>query len=63
MSHLNQQKWVHPTLLNVTVKDGIVDLWGVTRSDAETQALRVAAESIPGVRVVNDNMLRRAAWT
>lgn len=63
VNHLKQQKWVHPSLLNVTVKDGIVDLWGVTRSDAETQALRVAAESIPGVQAVNDHMLRRAAWT
>lgn len=63
VNHLKQQKWVHPSLLNVTVKDGIVDLWGVTRSDTETRALRVAAESIPGVRAVNDNMLRRAAWT
>jgi len=63
LDHLRQLKWGHPSLLNVTVKDGIVDLWGVTRSDAETQALRIAAESIPGVRGVNDNMLRRAAWT
>jgi osmotically-inducible protein OsmY len=44
-------------LLNITVSSGIVDLWGITRSEAERKALRVAAESIPGVRAVNDRLI------
>jgi osmotically-inducible protein OsmY len=41
------------------VKDGVVDLWGVARSDAEKTAIRVAAEAIPGVRSVNDYLVIR----
>lgn len=63
MNHLQQQKWTHASLLNVTVNAGVVDLWGITHSATESQALRVAAESVPGVRAVNDNMLRQQAWT
>ncbi len=57
LSHLNAQPWAHTSLLNVTVNEGIVDIWGITRSDAEKEALRVAAESMPGVRAVNDNVI------
>src|SRR5690349_14321871 len=59
MSHLNAQPWAHTSLINVTVNDGIVDIWGMTLSNEEKQALRVAAESIPGVRAVNDNVVIR----
>lgn len=54
---LKQQPWAHTMLLNITVSSGIVDLWGITRSEAERKALRVAAESIPGVRAVNDRLI------
>ena len=56
MAHLKAQPWAHTSLLNVTVNDGIVDIWGITRSKAEKNALRVAAEATPGVRAVNDNV-------
>ena len=59
LAHLQQQAWGRPWLLNVMVNDGTVDLWGVARSDAEKTAIRVAAESIPGVRGVNDNLVIR----
>jgi len=50
--------------LNVTVSNGVVDLWGFTSSDGERTAIRVAAESTPGVCAVNDSLVvRRAhAW-
>jgi CBS domain-containing protein len=57
MTHLKSQPWAHTSLLNVTVNDGIVDIWGITRSEAEKKALRVAAETTPGVRAVNDNVI------
>jgi signal-transduction protein with cAMP-binding, CBS, and nucleotidyltransferase domain len=59
LAHLREQAWARPWLLNVLVKDGVVDLWGVARSDAERTAVRVAAESIPGVRAVDDNLVIR----
>lgn len=56
MAHLLAQPWAQTDLLNVTVKDGVVDLWGITGSDTENQAIRVAAETANGVRCVNDNL-------
>ena len=59
LAHLNNQPWAHTLLLNVTVNDGVVDLWGITGSDAEKKAIRVAAESTPGVSAINDHLVRR----
>ena len=61
LTQLESQSWTHPSLLNVTVHDGIVDLWGVVDSTAERNAVRVAAEVTPGVKAVQDNMLVRPA--
>jgi CBS domain-containing protein len=59
LAHLQSQPWAHTSLLNATVNGGVVDLWGLTVSDAGRTAIRVAAESIPGVRTVNDNLTVR----
>jgi CBS domain-containing protein len=59
LAHLKAQPWAHTALLNVTVNDGVVDLWGMTSSDTERQAIRVAAESTTGVRAVNDHLVVR----
>lgn len=59
MAELGKQEWAHTILLNATVSDGVVDLWGMTDSRTEKKALRVAAEAIPGVRAVKDNLLVR----
>jgi len=56
LAHLNAQPWAHTQLLNVTVNDGVVDLWGFVKSETERKAIRVAAESMAGVRAVNDHM-------
>jgi CBS domain-containing protein len=59
LAHLRSQSWAHTDLLNVTVNDGVVDLWGIQESETERTAIRVAAEGISGVRAVNDRMLVR----
>ena len=61
MAHLQQQPWAHLTLLSVTVSGGIVDLSGFVESDAERNAMRVAAEAMSGVSAVNDNLVVRRA--
>ena len=53
LKHLKTQSWAHTRQLNVTVNRGVVDIWGITYSEEERDALRVAAENAPGVRVVN----------
>lgn len=57
LAQLKAQPWAHSGLLNVTVTEGVVDLWGFSTSEAERKAIRVAAESAPGVCKVNDNLL------
>jgi CBS domain-containing protein len=56
LSQLNRQPWSHTAQLNVTVNDGVVDVWGICHSDAERDAVRIAAENIPGVRAVKNNL-------
>ena len=57
LASLRAEPWAHTGLLNVTVSDGVVDLWGVADSKTERKAIKVAAETTPGVRAVNDNMV------
>jgi len=64
LASLKKERWAHTGLLNVTVSNGIVDLWGLAESEAERKAIRVAAESAPGVDAVNDNLTlyRSGGW-
>ena len=59
LTNLGGQPWARTGLLNITVGGGVVDLWGFIDSDAQRTALRVAAESTPGVVSVNDNLAMR----
>jgi CBS domain-containing protein len=62
IAELKKHSWSHLYKLNVTVTNGIVDLWGVAESEAERKAIRVAAESTPGVSAVNDHLIRQAGF-
>lgn len=57
LAHLNAQPWPHTGLLNVTVSDGMVSLWGIISSETQRKALRIAAETTPGVRTVTDHLI------
>ena len=46
-----------PGLWNVTVRNGVVDLWGVTESLDEKKAVGATAENTPGVVLVNNNLI------
>ncbi len=59
LAKLNREDWAPKMLMNATVNDGIVDLWGFTDSETERRAIEIAAEGIPGVRAVNDHMAVR----
>lgn len=56
LAHLKAQPWAHTGLLNATVSAGVVDLWGITSSETERKAVKVAAETMPGVKTVNDHL-------
>jgi CBS domain-containing protein len=53
---LKREPWADTHLLNILVSDGVVHLWGLVGSDAEQKALRVAAETTPGVLGVEDHL-------
>lgn len=56
LDELQKQSWAHVHNLNVTVINGIVDLWGYVETDNERKAIRVVAEAIPGVSAINDHL-------
>ena len=58
LAELKAQRWAEVSPANVTVKDGVVHLWSSYLSEQEKRALVVAAESIPGVRRVENHMRR-----
>ncbi len=56
-AQLTAQAWTRPSRLNVIVHDGMVELWGIVDSQIEKRAARVAAEEVPGVVAIKDNLL------
>ena len=60
VERLSAEPW-RPTMLTVTVQDGVVDLWGIVHSGDQKKAARLAAELTPGVRSVTDNIIIRPA--
>jgi CBS domain-containing protein len=56
LAELKVQKWAEVSPANIIVKDGLVHLWSSYFSEQEKRALVVAAETIPGVRGVEDHM-------
>jgi CBS domain-containing protein len=61
ITRLKAEPWARPSLINVIVREGTVELWGIVDSQTEKKAIRVAAEVTPGVRAVNDNLIIRPA--
>jgi osmotically-inducible protein OsmY len=53
---LKREPWADTHFLNILVSEGVVHLWGLVRSEAERRALRVAAETVPGVLGVEDHL-------
>jgi CBS-domain-containing membrane protein len=54
---LVKEIWAPKTTLNVTVLNGVVDLWGTISNDQERRALCVIAENTPGVTKVIDHLV------
>jgi CBS-domain-containing membrane protein len=56
VARLGRMPWIQPSIVNVAVRDGIVELTGLTDSHAQRRAVRIVVETTPGVRTVQDNM-------
>ena len=48
--------------LNVIVRNGVVELWGLVESEEGRRAIRIAAENVPGVTAVRDNLGSIRPW-
>jgi CBS domain-containing protein len=53
---MQHEAWAPPATTNVVVRDGVVELWGVIIDERQREALKVAAENIPGVKAVDDHL-------
>jgi CBS domain-containing protein len=52
MDELARQPWAPIALIDIVVKDGVVELWGSITDAKQGDALKVCAENIPGVKTV-----------
>ena len=59
MKRLADEPWSRAALINVTVAGGVADVWGIVNSPPEKQAIRVAIETMSGVKAVKDNLIVR----
>ena len=56
------EQWYQPSKVNVVVSEGTIHLWGWTEDAAVGNALRVAAENVPGVRAVRSHLGVTPPW-
>jgi len=58
LEEIKNEKWALASMINVVVRGGVVELWGAIVDERQREALKVAAENIPGVKEVKDHL----AW-
>jgi CBS domain-containing protein len=52
LAELDRQSWAPRHMIDVVVRNGVVELWGTVIDPDQRVAARVAAETVPGVKVV-----------
>lgn len=58
LADLEKLNWAPIAAMDVVVRDGVVELFGVITDERQREALHVACENVPGVKAVKDHM----AW-
>jgi CBS domain-containing protein len=56
-AELKGQPWAPVNLIDINVRNGTVFLWGTLLDERQRGAIRAAAENIPGVTHVKDNLV------
>ena len=56
-AELEKHSWARHGLVDATVRNGVVELWGTIFDEREREALKVAAENVPGVTAVRDHLM------
>lgn len=57
LKELDKQKWAPAALINIVVRNGIVELCGSITDERQRAALTVMAENISGVKSVRDHLV------
>ncbi len=57
LAELRDQPWWRGRDADVLVNAGVIHLWGLVQSREEREAMRVAAEAVPGVRGVKNHLV------
>jgi CBS domain-containing protein len=57
MAQFKSERWSKHSILNATVQDRAVKLWGIVDSEAEKEAARVAVEQVAGIRAIENNVV------
>ena len=57
LNEMQKEIWAPAGMVNVIVRDGVVELWGMIIDERQRDALKVAAENIPGVKAVKDHLV------
>ena len=53
---IGKQDWAYAADVDVVVRSGVVDIWGRISDPAQRDALRVLAESTPGVKRIEEHL-------
>lgn len=61
LDHARSERWSDTAVINVEVREGAVELYGVADSEDVAHALQVLAESLPGVKSVQNHLRMRTA--
>jgi CBS domain-containing protein len=56
LTELAKEPWAPVALIDVIVRNGVVELWGTITEERQRQALIAAAENVPGVKAVHDHL-------
>jgi CBS domain-containing protein len=56
LAEMGKQDWAYSAFVDVTVRKGVVDLWGTITDLEQREALRVLAENTPGVKKIEDHL-------
>lgn len=62
LNRARDEPWADIVMMNVVVRGGEVELWGLVASEEQRNAMRVLAEGVPGVHLVRDNLRVVPHW-
>jgi CBS domain-containing protein len=54
---MQNEQWAPAATVNIVVRNGVVELWGMIIDERQREALKVAAENVPGVKAVKDHLV------